>query len=230
MSDLVYSIRNLPEQDRPRERLLRHGPESLSTAELIAILLGSGTKTMPVLQLAHEVVAKFGTINRLAEATIEELCEIKGVGPAKAIQLRAALSLGSRASTGLAPQKMRIRSPADAYELLRSDLASEKRELFVTILMDIRGCVINHQVVAIGTLSSVSLHPREIFYPAIRHKAASILLAHNHPSGDPTPSKEDLDLTSSLIDAGKLMGIPVNDHIIIAEKGFISLRERGFKF
>ncbi len=230
MSNCSYSIQQIPEQDRPRERLLRHGAESLSSAELIAIILGSGTKTTPILQLAQDVITRFGTVKRLAEATVEELCEIKGIGPAKAIQLRASLSLGLRASNGVLPVKRRIHGPSDAYEILRGELEHEKRELFVTILVDVRGYVINHQIVSIGTLSSAPIHPREVFYPAIRHKAASILLAHNHPSGDPTPSKEDFDITKMLVEAGSLMGIPVNDHIIIAEQGYISLREKGLKF
>jgi DNA repair protein RadC len=230
MSNCVYSIQHIPEQDRPRERLLRHGAESLSSAELIAIILGSGTKTTPILQLAQEIISRFGTIKRLAEATIEELCEIKGIGPAKAIQLRASLALGLRATHGVIPLKMRIHNPSDVYEILREELEHEKRELFVTIHIDVRGYVINHQIVSIGTLSSAQVHPREVFYPAIRHKAASIVLAHNHPSGDPTPSKEDFEITQILIDAGVLMGIPVNDHIIIAESGYVSLREKGIKF
>lgn len=230
MSNCSYSIQHLPEQDRPRERLLRYGAESLSSAELIAIILGSGTKTTPILQLAQEIISRFGTVKRLAEATVEELCEIKGIGPAKAIQLRASLSLGLRASNGVLPLKRRIQGPLDAYEILRQELENEKRELFVTILVDVRGYVINHQIVSIGTLSSAPIHPREVFYPAIRHKAASIVLVHNHPSGDPTPSNEDFEITKILIEAGALMGIPVNDHIIIAERGYVSLREKGLKF
>jgi DNA repair protein RadC len=223
-------MQQIPEEDRPRERLLRHGPESLSSAELIAIILGSGTKTNPILQLAQDIISRFGTIKRLAEATVEELCEIKGVGPAKAIQLRASLSLGLRVSNGVQQVKSRIQSPIDAYRLLRGELEHEKRELFVIILLDVRGYVINHQVVSIGTLSSAPIHPREVFYPAIRHKAASIVLAHNHPSGDPTPSKEDYEITKMLVEAGALMGIGVNDHIIVGEQGYVSLREKGVKF
>jgi DNA repair protein RadC len=223
-------MQQVPEEDRPRERLLRHGPDSLSSAELIAIILGSGTKSTPILQLSHEIITRFGTVKRLAEATVEELCEIKGIGPAKAIQLRASLSLGLRASNGILPVKKKILNPTDAYKLLKGELEHEKRELFVTILIDVKGYVINHQIVSIGTLSSAPIHPREVFYPAIRHKAASIVLAHNHPSGDPTPSQEDYDITKMLVDAGALMGIGVNDHIIIAEQGFVSLREKGLKF
>lgn len=225
-----YSIQRLPEHERPRERLLRHGAEAMSTAELIAIILGNGTKTMPVLQLAQEIVMRFGSLRRLAEASIEELCQIKGLGTAKAIQLKASLSLGMRAAKQTPSQKYRIENPTQAYHLVKDELEYEKRELFLVILQDIKGVVIGHQVVSIGTLSKTLVHPREVFYPAVRHKAASVILAHNHPSGDPTPSKEDFEITQKLIDVGRLMGIPVNDHLIVGEHSFISMRQQGFSF
>jgi len=230
MTETSYSIQDLPESDRPRERLHRYGPESMSTAELIAIILGSGTKETPVLQLAQKIVMRFGTLKKLAEATIEEFCQLKGVGIAKAIQLRAALALGMRAGKKAITTKYRIENPSHAYHLLKDELEHEKRELFVVILQDVRGYVINHQVVSIGTLSNALVHPREVFYPAIRHKAASIILAHNHPSGDPTPSKEDFEITNTLIEVGRLMNIPVHDHIIIGDQKHVSLRQKGMAF
>ncbi len=225
-----YSIQQLPENERPRERLLRYGPETMSTVELVAIVLGSGTKTKPVMQLAQEIVMKFGSLRRLTEATVEELCQIKGLGLAKAIQIKAALSLGLRASRQTASNKYRIENPTHAYHLVKDELEVEKRELFVVILQDIKGFVITHQVVSIGTLSKTLVHPREVFYPAIRHKAASVILVHNHPSGDPDPSKEDYDVTQKLVEVGNLMGIPVHDHLIIGDQAFVSLRQRGFSF
>lgn len=225
-----YSIQKLPAEDRPRERLLRQGPETLSVAELIAIILGSGTKSTPVLQLSQEVVARFGTLQKLAEATIEELCQIKGVGMAKAIQLRAAFSLGIRASKQLIPPKYKIEHPAHAHNLIKDELQNEKREIFVVILQDAKGCVIGHHVVSIGTLTHAPVHPREVFYPAIRHKAVSMILVHNHPSGDLTPSKQDIDLTKKLIEVGNLVGIPINDHLIVSERGYMSIRQMGGVF
>lgn len=220
----------MPEEERPRERLLRHGPESLSSVELIAILLGSGTQTMPVMQLAQSLLAHFGTLGKLTDATIEELCQIKGIGPAKAIQLKACFNLGNRlARQALAP-RYKIDQPRHAYNLLKDLLEKEKRELFLVILQDVKNYVICHEIVAIGTLSTIIVHPREVFYPAIRHKAASLILAHNHPSGDPTPSPEDYALTTSLLQAGKMLGIPVNDHLIFGEQKYISLRQNGFEF
>lgn len=225
-----YSIHKLPAEERPRERLMRYGPESMGTAELIAIILGSGMRGMSVLQLAQEIVMRFGTVQNLAEATIEELCKIKGLGPAKALQLKAALSLGMRISKQAATVKYRIEHPVHAYNLLKDELEREKRELFVVIMQDVRGCVISHQVIAIGTLSNTLVHPREVFNPAIRHHAATIILAHNHPSGDPTPSAQDFDVTKNLIEVGRMLGIAVNDHIIIGDNAFVSLRQRGVVF
>lgn len=226
----TYSIQRLPEAERPRERLLKHGAESLATSELIAILLGSGMKGMPVLQLAQEIVMHFGTMQRLAEATVAELCAIKGLGQAKALQLKAAFSLGQRVANQAPSAKFRIEHPVHAYNLVKEELEHEKRELFLIILQDVKGCVINHQIIAIGTLSNALVHPREVFHPAIRNSAASIILVHNHPSGDPTPSPQDYDVTQTLVDAGRLVGIPVNDHLIIGEKKFVSLRQQGVNF
>ncbi len=225
-----YSIQHLPEEERPRERLVRSGAESLSTAELIAIILGSGSREKPILQLAHEIVARFGGLRQLAEATLSELLEIKGIGTAKAIQLQAALHLGMRASRHAVSAKYRIEYPQQAYYLIKDELEHEKRELFVVILQDIKGYVICHEVISIGCLSKTLVHPREVFYPAIRHKAASLIVAHNHPSGDPTPSPEDFELTKILLEASFLMCIPLHDHIIIGQQHYVSLKQMGFSF
>lgn len=225
-----YSIHQLPEEERPRERFMHSGAESLSTAELIAIILGSGSKAKPILQLAHELIARFGGLRQLSEATLKELLEIKGIGLAKAIQLKAALNLGMRASRQAPTLKYRIEHPAHAYYLVKDELEREKRECFVVILQDIKGYVICHEIVSIGHLSQTLVHPREVFYPAIRHKAASLIVAHNHPSGDPTPSMEDLELTKILVNAGSLMHLPLHDHIIVGRASYISLRQQGFLF
>lgn len=225
-----YSIQHLPEEERPRERLVRSGAESLSTAELIAIILGSGSKSKPILQLAHEIVARFGGLRQLVEATLSELMEIKGIGMAKAIQLQAALNLGMRASKHAVTLKYRIEHPLHAYYLLKDEMEHEKRELFVVILQDTKGYVICHEVISIGSLSQTLVHPREVFYPAIRHKAASLIVAHNHPSGDPTPSPQDFELTKNLLEVSVLIKIPLHDHIIIGQQQYISLRQQGFTF
>lgn len=225
-----YSIQDIPEEERPRERLLRHGAESLTHVELLAILLGSGTKATPVLQLAQQLISSFGSMHGIGEATISELCSIKGLGQAKALQLKAAINLGLRAARKALPIKYRIDIPLHAYNLVREELESEKRELLIIILKDIKNFVITHHVVSIGTLTQTLVHPREIFNPAIRHNASSLILAHNHPSGDTTPSKEDLEMTNQLIEAGKLIGIPVHDHLIIGHQNYLSLRKYGVNF
>lgn len=227
---IKYSIQHLPEEERPRERMKRYGADSLSIVELIAIIFGSGSKTKPVLQLAQEVISRFGGLKELSEATLSELLDIKGIGLAKAIQLQAALNLGLRVSKQDIPQKYRIDHPGQAYDLLKDEMQHEKRERFVVILQDIKGYVICHEVVSIGSLSETLVHPREVFFPAIRHKAASFIAAHNHPSGDPTPSQQDLDMTKALVEASVLMKIPLHDHIIIGHSSYVSLRQQGFSF
>lgn len=225
-----YSLEHLPEEDRPRERLRRCGAESLTTAELVAIILGSGSKEKPVLELAHEIVNRLGGLRQLAEATLSELLEIKGIGLAKAIQLKAAINLGMRVSRQAITAKYRIEHPSHAYYLLKDDLEHEKRELFIAILQDTKGYVICHETISIGSLSQTLVHPREVLYSAIRHKAASLIVAHNHPSGDPTPSSQDLELTQQLVEASSLMNIPLYDHIIIGQQRYVSLRQQGFSF
>lgn len=220
-----YAIHQMPETERPRERLLQHGPEAISSAELIAIILGSGTKGCSVLQIAQELLVRFGTLQKFAEASIEELQQVKGLGKAKAIQLKAALSLGLRASRQSVDQKFRIVNPVHAYHYIKDELEYEKRELILVVLQDNKGYALSHHVVAIGTLSHALVYPRDVFHPAIRHKAASLVLVHNHPSGDPTPSTEDLDVTKTLVEAGRLVDIPVNDHLVIGHGRYISLRQ-----
>lgn len=227
---MSYSIKQLPIEERPRERLLAFGPEAVSSSELIAIILSSGTKGKSVLTMAKELITYFGSLSRLADATIEELCQIKGLGKAKAIQLKAAFSLGMKASRAFKPSRYCIDSPERAYQLVKDDLESEKREFFLVVLQDARANHIRNEVVSIGSLSHTLVHPREVFYPAIRHKAASIILVHNHPSGDPTPSKEDLAVTNKLVSIGNMMGIKVNDHLVIGNASYISLRQQGLGF
>lgn len=225
-----YSIQNLPSEERPREKLLQQGGEALSSTELIAVIIGSGTKAKPVMQLAQEVIMHFGSLQKLADATVEEICQIKGIGKAKGMQLKAACTLGLKLSKQVIPPKYRIENPLHVYHLVKDELEQEKRELLVVVLQDVRGNVICHRVVAVGTLTNTLVHPREVFYPAIRHKAASLILVHNHPSGDPTPSPEDHQITKTLIQVGQLLSIPVNDHVIIGDKSFVSMRQRGFAF
>lgn len=222
-----YSIRELPSDERPRERFMLHGPEVMTSAELIAIVLGNGMRGCSVLDLARSLLRHFGSLSALADATVEELCSIKGIGQAKAIQLKAIFNLGVRLSSCSPLAKFRVDNPLKAYHLVKDQLELEKREVVLALLLDTKGFVTTSQVISIGTLSHSLVHPREVFYSAIRHKAASVILAHNHPSGDPTPSPEDLEITKALVEAGKLLQISLEDHIIVGQNRFVSLREEG---
>lgn len=220
------NLHNIPLEERPRERLIRHGVNALSLAELLAILLVTGVQGKSVLALAHEVLARFGTIEGLLEASISELCEIKGIGKAKAIQLKAAFGIALK--TSLRTIARTSITSYDAYALVKDDLSRQKQERLVVILKDIKGRLITHETISVGTLSEVLVHPREVFYPAVRHKASSLILAHNHPSGDPTPSSADLELTRHLMKSSRIMGIGLEDHLIIGADRFISLKEAGY--
>ncbi len=226
------TVKAIPEGERPRERLLLHGPEVVSSTELIAVILGSGSQGHSVLQVAQELMLRFGSVQKIAEATIQELCQIRGLGSTKAAQLKAAFALGERAAKPIESTRPCVKTPKQAYLLVKNFLENARKEHFMVILLDAKCCVIAQEVVAVGTLSQALVHPREVFYPAIRHTAAGLVLAHNHPSGDPTPSHEDLSSTKLLIDAGKTMGIPVQDHIIVGKDSYVSIREshRDLKF
>lgn len=211
----------------PRERLVRDGIEALSVQELIAILLGTGTKGKSVLVLAQELVLHFGGMQGLLEASIEDLKEIKGIGQAKAILLKAAFGIALRAAKSNRQPLIPIRSPRQAYEVARCEIGHFEQEVIFVILRDVRGRMIHHETVGIGTLSEVLVHPREVFYPAVRHRAHSLIVVHNHPSGDPTPSLSDIELTHHLLRSAKIMGISLDDHLIIGKDNFTSLKETG---
>ncbi len=223
-------IKTLPLEERPREKLLQNKAESLTTAELVAIILGSGTKKKSVLQLAREIVTSFGPLQSLAEATIEELCQIKGVGQAKAIQLKAAFALGVKLSHQLTAPRTKIDHPKAAYQLIKPHLEGKSQEHFLVILLDAKNYLIRHEIVTVGTLTHSLVHPRDVFNLAIRHRAASLIAAHNHPSGDPTPSKQDREVTDQLKKAGELLDIPVRDHLIIGRGSYYSFLAENLVF
>lgn len=227
---MSYTILDLPIDDRPREKLLTQGTETLSSSELLAIIIGSGMRGKTVLQLSQELLVTFGSLDALADASVQELRQVKGMGTAKAVQVKAALGLAKRLRRTASQERIRIDSPSHAYALLRDSLEGETRECVLGLMLDVKNGVIATEKISMGTLSESLIHPREVFYPAIRHKAAGMILAHNHPSGDPTPSPEDYQVTRSLIDAGKLLGIPLHDHLVLGRDSFVSLRQRGLSF
>lgn len=213
----------MPKEERPRERLAHFGTDALSTMELLAILLGHGTQNCSVLQLATELLAYFGSLQKMADASCEELKKVKGIGNAKALQLKAVFGLWHR----MEEKKSEILdSPEKVYQLIRSELENQKMEVLMVVLRDVKNHFFHREIIGRGTLTELLLHPREIFHTAIRNCAHNIIVAHNHPSGDPTPSTRDVQMTQILVNAGKFLGIEVCDHLIIGQKSYISFFQK----
>jgi DNA repair protein RadC len=220
-------IRDMPPDQRPRERLEQYGPAALNVNELMAIILRVGNARTSAIELANQLMREFDGLRNLAGATVHELSQSKGIGLAKACQLQAAFELGKRLAATTQSIRPTIGGPADAANLVMEEMRYFKEEHYRVLFLDSRHSVIAHRDITIGTLNASIVHPRETFRAAVGHAAAAIILAHNHPSGDPTPSTEDLTLTARLKQAGEIMGIPVLDHIVIGDNRWVSLKERG---
>ncbi|SFA38813.1 DNA replication and repair protein RadC [Parageobacillus thermantarcticus] len=225
---MTLMIRDVPKDDRPRERLLSAGPESLADHELLAILLRTGTKEESVLQLAHRLLQHFEGLRLLKDASIEEITSIKGIGTTKAIQILAAIELGRRIHRLGYNDRYVIRSPEDGAKYVMEDMRFLSQEHFVAIYLNTKNQVIHRKTIFIGSLNASIVHPREVFKEAIKRSAASIICVHNHPSGDPTPSREDIDVTKRLAECGRIIGIELLDHLIIGDQKFVSLKEKGY--
>ncbi len=223
----TVAIMEMPAEERPRERLWKYGASALSTAELLAIQLRIGTKERSALGLGELLLSQFGGLRGVANAGLEGLGKVKGIGQVKAIEILAAVELGKRLAALNQEERPTISSPQDVANLLMSELRDVKQEHFKTLLMDTKNRVLRVVTVTIGILDGSLVHPREVFKEAITASAASIIVAHNHPSGDPTPSREDKAVTLRLVECGKLLGIDLLDHIIIGDNRFVSLKERG---
>lgn len=222
------TIREWPDSDRPRERLEALDAGVLPIRELLAILLGSGSAGRSALDLGTDVLARFGgSLRRLGMAEPSELRAVPGIGPARAATIAAALEIGRRFATEPARRGDRIRGPGDVFQRLGPLLRDRKQEEFWVLYLDSQNRVLRDHRVTVGLLNASLVHPREVFAPAIAHAAASLILAHNHPSGDPDPSPEDLDVTVQMVESGRLLGIPVRDHIVLGDTTFVSLLERG---
>jgi DNA repair protein RadC len=220
-------LARIPKEERPRERLLRQGTDALSLTELLAICLGSGRRGFSVIRLAEELLARFGTLSDLFNASVQSLMEIKGIGIAKAIQLKAVFALAKRITYLAYRPKYPIYSPDDLYAYIGPKLRDKKQECVAIMLRDAQGNLFHDEILGIGTLTQVIIHPREVFHHALHHRAASLALAHNHPSGDPTPSAADIELTKLLTTSGRLLGIPLDDHLIIGSSSYTSLWKEG---
>ncbi|MCF7623729.1 MULTISPECIES: RadC family protein [Bacillaceae] len=221
-------IRDYPKEERPRERFLQDGPQSLSNQELLALLLRTGSREESVLQLSGRLINSFKGLRLLKEASVEELTVIKGIGEAKAILILASVELGRRINNLNDQDRYVIRSPEDGANYCMEEMRFLSQEHFVCLYLNTKNQVLQKTTVFIGSLNASIVHPREVFKEAFKRSAASIICLHNHPSGDPSPSREDIEVTKRLVECGKIIGIEVLDHIIIGEHKYVSLKEKGY--
>ncbi len=225
------SIKKWPEDERPRERLLRFGAHSLSTAQILAIILRTGGQDKSAIGLAREILMRFSTLKDIEDASPAEFSDIKGMGNAKIAQLKAAFELGRRLLQSGAEDNIlspSLKNSRQVYEYYRPRFYGLKKERFLCAMLDNKNRVFKETIVSDGTLTSSLVHPREVFRYAIKEAAASVLFIHNHPSGDPHPSRDDISITKRLIETGKLVGINVLDHIVISDGRYMSLLETGY--
>jgi len=228
--DRPRRVRELPGDERPRERLALHGPAVLSTAELVGLIWGSGLPGVPAEALASDALVRLDGLGGLATASTAELSTLPGVGPARAARLAAAFELGRRAATAWPERRWVIRSPRDVADRLLPEMGRLEREELRVLLLDARNAVLAVVTVYVGNVSAALVRVGELFRDAVRRHAAGIIVVHNHPSGDPTPSPDDLHLTAEAIAAGRLLDLPVLDHVILGHGTHVSLRDRGVAF
>ena len=228
MAKKSFTIHDLPISERPRERLQKLGIEALSAQEILALILGRGVAGESVMVTAQRLLSQFGSLKGIAGASVEELSQVKGIGVAKASQIKAAFELANRVEGySEAGSKPLVKTPEDVVGLVRGRLKGKKKEHFLALLLDTRNQLIKVAEISVGSLDSSLVHPREVFKEAISATAASVIFVHNHPSGDPTASEDDIKLTKRLAEAGEIVGIDVLDHIIIGDKNYLSLKREG---
>ncbi|MHC1683522.1 MAG: DNA repair protein RadC [Clostridiaceae bacterium] len=220
-------LKGLPLNERPRERILCYGSEALSNRELLAIILRSGSKEEDILSLCGRLLQDFGGLKGLVSSSITELYEFKGIGEAKATQILAIGELIKRFNSCKIEDSIKISSPLDCANLMMNEMMLLNKEVLKIIMLNVKNIVLKVAQISVGSLNSSIVHPREVFYDAIKEKASSIIVCHNHPSGDPTPSKEDINITKRLVECGKVIGIEVIDHIIIGNNTYLSLKEKN---
>jgi DNA repair protein RadC len=229
-SSASYRITDLDETERPRERLAKHGPETLSNAELLAILLRVGVRGENAVQLGQRLLSDLGGLSGIHRAAFDEVCAQRGIGAAKAAQVKAAIELGRRLVSESPEERPAIHSPADAAALIQYEMGALEQEELRIMLLDIRNRVDKVLTIYKGSLNSSFVRVGELFKTAVRSNAAGIIVIHNHPSGDPTPSPDDIALTRAIVQAGKLLDVEVLDHLVIGRGRFVSLKERGLGF
>jgi DNA repair protein RadC len=228
MDSNSLTMREVPNEERPRERMLQYGSQALSNAELLAILLRTGTYSESAVTLAQRILSKCGDLRSLVDMSKDQLTQIKGIGNAKALQIQASIELGRRLARSTHNEAVTIRSPESVANLMREELRYLQKEHFVCLFLNTKNHVIGQETLSMGSLNASIVHPREVFRAAIKRSSASIICVHNHPSGDPAPSPEDIQLTHRLAEAGAIIGIEVLDHIIIGDYKFVSLKEQGY--
>ncbi|MEO6696041.1 MAG: DNA repair protein RadC, partial [Ignavibacteria bacterium] len=232
-----FSVHDLPKSERPRERLIEHGPNKLSSPELLSLILNTGSKGESVMVLSQKLILRFGSLKGIMEASLEDLTLVKGLGESKASKLLASFEIAKRAVKEKQDHEERseaerkkfssVTSPDELYRILKDKISNYSKEHFYVISLDTRNNFIGIDEISVGTLTASLVHPRETFESAIKRHAAQIVIAHNHPSGETEPSEDDLKITKRLCDAGKIMGIEVLDHIIITKNGFLSFKEKN---
>lgn len=225
--DYEYKIKNLAEDERPIEILLKKGEKALTNAQLLAILLNTGTRNKSAIVLASELLSARNGIRNLNGLSVEELSKFKGIGRTKACRIIAALELGVRISVEKGLESFRISSSGDAGNIYMEELRYKKKEIFRVIFLNTKNMIIAHQDISEGSLNASIVHPREVFIEAIRKNSNKIIVMHNHPSGDPQPSREDFSITERLVQAGQIIGIEVLDHIIIGDGIYYSFKENA---
>lgn len=225
-SRINYTIKQLPLDERPREKLFEKGQSELSNTELLAIIIRTGNRKQSAIELARSILGLDGdSLEFLKNSTVQELTKLDGIGKCKAAQILAAIELGKRINSKDIVRPTKITSPKDVCKFMMENMKEYKKEYFRSIMLDTKNNIICHEDISVGSLNASIVHPREVFNRAIKRSSASIILVHNHPSGDPTPSKEDINITKRLINAGDILGIRVLDHIIVGNEKYISLKE-----
>ena len=229
MTEPLYpsAVREMPEEDRPRERLERLGAEALRDAELLAVLFRTGTREMGAVALADALLRDFGDLRAVARASIEQLMQVKGLGRVKAIEIKAALELGTRLASHTETRRARIQGAEDVSRLLMTRFKQCETEQFKCLLMNTKNEVLKVVDVASGSLDHVDAIPRDVFRQAVRDGVSRVIVCHNHPSGDPEPSRDDLAITKRLVDSGQTLGVSVLDHVIFGDGRYVSLAERN---
>jgi DNA repair protein RadC len=232
-ADKKFSVKDMPEDERPREKLLKLGTEKMESYELLAILLRTGTKNEPVLELSKKLMMKFGSVESFFESSMQDLMSVKGIGLAKAAELISCITLGRRykdeliRNENLRLSRESITEPATAVSFIRAEIRDYSKEQFFVLNLDVRNRLIDIEMISKGTLTSSLVHPRETFESAIRKHAASIMVAHNHPSGDTNPSDDDIKISKRLSESGRILGIDLIDHLVITRDSYCSLKNKG---